>query len=104
MKRESPAGMADDAVTLDVAREFHRRMAAIIDQVQAAIWQEGSPHLLGYATDYAFGQQRGVQTLVLKTNHRSTYVRLHWHTVLGNGVTEVQAVEEAVAHAIGELR
>jgi hypothetical protein len=58
--------MTDDPLAVDVPREFQRRMAAIIEQVQVAIWDRGVHDLLGYATDYAFGQQRGMQTLVLK--------------------------------------
>lgn len=98
---------ADDprrvAVTLDVVREFHRRMAAMIEAVQAGIWNRHLHELLGYATDYGFGQQRGVQTLVLKTTHRSSYVRLDWDTVMGDGTAEKQAVETAIAAAITEL-
>ena len=63
--------MEKDPLTVDVPREFHRRMAAIIDAVQTGIWQQGVHELLGYATDYAFGQQRGLQTLVLKSKHSS---------------------------------
>ena len=94
----------DDAMTLDVAREFHRRMAAMIEAVQTGIWEAGIHDLLGYATDYAFGQQRGVQTLVLKNKHRSSYVRLHWDTVMGNGVAELEAVDKSIKDAIRELR
>jgi len=61
----------DHQFTVDVVQEFHRRMAAIIVAVQAGIWQRGLHDLLGYATDYAFGQERGRQTLVLKTHSRS---------------------------------
>ena len=91
-------------MTLDVVREFHRRMAAMIEAVQTGIWEAGIHELLGYATDYAFGQQRGVQTLVLKNKHRSSYVRLHWDTVMGNGVAELEAVEASIKDAIAELR
>jgi hypothetical protein len=91
-------------MTLDVVREFHRRMAAMIEAVQTGMWEAGVQDLLGYATDYAFGQQRGVQTLVLKSNHRSSYVRLHWDTVMGDGAAELQSVEEAIKNAIDELR
>lgn len=91
-------------ITVDVPREFHRRMAAIIDAVQTGIWQEGVHDLLGYATDYAFGQQRGFQTLVLKSKHRSAYVRLNWDTVMGDTVADRQLVDEAVRNAINELR
>ena len=93
----------EDPLTVDVPREFHRRMAAIIDAVQTAIWQAGVHELLGYATDYAFGQQRGLQTLVLKSRHRSAYVRLHWDTVMGNTDADRQLVDRAVRSAINEL-
>jgi len=73
-----------DPLTVDVPREFHRRMAAIIDAVQTGIGEAGVHDLLGYATDYAFSQQRGLRTLVLKTQFRSAYVRLHWDTVMGD--------------------
>jgi hypothetical protein len=103
----SPANAAvmdKDLLTVDVPREFHRRMAAIIDSVQSGIWQEGVHDLLGYATDYAFGQQRGFQTLVLKSKHRSAYVRLHWDTVMGDTVADGQLVDQAIRNAINELR
>lgn len=104
--RLNPSSTAtrDDAMTLDVVREFHRRMAAMIDAVQTGIWEEGIHDLLGYATDYAFGQQRGVQTLVLKNKHRSSYVRLHWDTVMGDGAEALQTVEATIKDAIRELR
>ena len=95
---------AQDPLTIDVPREFHRRMAAIIDTVQTGIWQEGVHDLLGYATDYAFGQQRGLQTLVLKSKHRSAYVRLRWDTVMGDAVADRQLVDDAIRNAIIELR
>src|SRR3989304_1697083 len=72
----TPTNMDNKQFTAETAQEFHRRMAAIIDAVQAGIWQTGVHALLGYATDYAFGQERGLQTLVLKTGNRSSYVRL----------------------------
>jgi hypothetical protein len=93
-----------DPLTVEVPREFHRRMAAIIDAVQTRVWQEGVHDLLGYATDYAFGQQRGLQTLVLKSKHRSAYVRLHWDTVMGDSVENRQLVDEAIRNAVSELR
>jgi len=92
-----------DPLTVDVPREFHRRMAAIIDAVQTGMWQAGVHDLLGYATDYAFGQQRGVQTLVLKSKHRSAYVRLHWDTVMGDADADRQLVGAAIRNAINEL-
>jgi hypothetical protein len=57
--------MDNHQFTLEEAQEFHRRMAAIIAAVQAGIWEAGQHNLLGYATDYAFGQERGLQTLIL---------------------------------------
>ncbi len=91
------------AVTLEVTREFQRRTAAIIDAVQTAVWEAGVHDLLGYATDFAFGQQRGLQTLVLKTGNRSAYVRLHWDTVTGDSDGDRQLVDLAVKSAIREL-
>ena len=99
-----PGAPRVDAMTIDVVREFHRRMAAMIETVQTGIWEQGIHELLGYATDYAFGQQRGVQTLVLKNKHRSSYVRLHWDTVMGNGAADLEAVETSIKDAIRELR
>ena len=92
--------MDKDPFTVDVAREFHRRMATIIDAVQTGIWQEGVHDLLRYATDYA----RGLQTLVLKGNHRSAYVRLQWETVMGDTDADRQRVQEAIKSVITELR
>ena len=99
-----PAVLEKDPLTVDVPREFHRRMAAIIEAVQTGIWEEGVHDLLGYATDYAFGQQRGLQTLVLKSKHRSAYVRLHWDTLMGDTVADRQLVDEVTRSAINELR
>jgi len=91
-------------MTLAVVREFHQRMATIVQAVQAGLWESGVHELLGYATDYAPGEQRGTQTLVLKRRHRSSYVRLGWDTVMGDGAVEVQAVKTAIDSAITELR
>ncbi|MEP7205945.1 MAG: hypothetical protein ABI920_03315 [Casimicrobiaceae bacterium] len=96
--------MASDPLTIDVPREFHRRMAAIIDAVQAGIWEAGVHDLLGYATDYAFGQERGLQTLVLKTRRRSAYVRLHWDVIMGEAAADRERVAHAITAAINELR
>jgi len=85
------------------AQEFHRRMAAAIEAVQAGIWHAGVHELLGYATDFGFGRDRGVQTLVLKTSRKSAYVRLNWDTVLGTSEADRQLVHDAVARAITEL-
>ena len=76
--------MDKDPLTVAVPHESHRRRAAIIDAVQTGIWREGVHDLLRYATDYAFGEKRGLQTLVLKSWHRSAYVRLQWETVMGD--------------------
>jgi hypothetical protein len=92
-----------DPLTVDVPREFHRRMAAIIEAVQTGVWEAGVHDLLGYATDYAFGEQRGLQTLVLKTKHRSAYVRLHWDAVMGDAEADRQAVQRVIQSAIAEL-
>ena len=92
-----------DPSSLDVPREFHRRMAAIIDAVQGGIWEAGVHDLLGYATDFAFGQQRGLQTLVLKSRNRSAYVRLSWETVMGDAEADRQLVDSAIKSAIREL-
>ncbi len=100
---QAPGTGRGDAMTLDVVREFHRRMAAMIEAVQSGLWERGVHELLGYATDYAFGQQRGVQTLVLKSRHRSSYVRLHWDTVMGDGAAERATVETTIKNAIAEL-
>ena len=95
--------MTDDPLAVDVPREFQRRMAAIIEQVQVAIWDRGVHDLLGYATDYAFGQQRGMQTLVLKSRNRSAYVRLNFDTVVGNTDADRATIDSAVKSAIAEL-
>jgi hypothetical protein len=100
----TPTVMDKDPLTVDVPREFHRRMALIIDAVQTGIWQGGVHDLLGYATDYAFGQERGLQTLVLKSKHRSAYVRLHWDTLMSDAVGDRQLVDELIQNAIRELR
>ncbi len=95
--------MTDDPLAVDVPREFQRRMAAIIEQVQVAIWERGVHDLLGYATDYAFGQQRGMQTLVLKSRNRSAYVRLNFDAVVGDTDADRATVDAAVKSAIAEL-
>ena len=92
-----------DPQTVDVPREFHRRMAAIIEAVQTGIWQAGVHDLLGYATDYAFGDKRGLQTLVLKSRHRSAYVRLQWEAIMSDAVADRQLVDNAIKNAIHEL-
>jgi hypothetical protein len=94
---------AKDQLTVDVPREFHRRMALIIDTVQTATWNAGVHDLLGYATDYAFGQERGVRTLVLKSRHRSAYVRLPWDSVMGDTDADRLRVDIAIKSAINEL-
>ena len=100
----SPANKLPGDSSIDLARTFHRGMAAIIDAVQTGIWEAGVHDLLGYATDYAFGQQRGMQTLVLKSKHRSAYVRLSWDTIMDDGSAARQLVDDAIKAAINELR
>jgi len=78
-------------------------MAAIIEAVQSGIWQAGVHDLLGYATDYAFGDARGLQTLVLKSRHRSAYVRLQWETIMSDADAERQLVDSAIHNAIHEF-
>jgi hypothetical protein len=95
--------MENNQHTLEVAREFHRRMAAVVDAVQSGIWNAGLHNLLGCSTDYAFGQERGLQTLTLKSNGRSAYVRLHWNVILGNTDADRLLVDNAITSAISEL-
>jgi hypothetical protein len=98
-----PIVFEKDPLAVEVPRKFHQRMAAIIEAVQTGIWQEGVRDLLGYATDYAFGDKRGLQTLVLKSKHRSAYVRLQWETIMGDTVADRQLVDDAIKNAIHEL-
>ena len=93
----------DPRLVVDVTREFHRRMAAIIDAVQTGVWEQGVHDLVGYGTDYDLGQRRGFQTLVLKVHRRSAYVRLGWNTIMGDGDADRQRVNDAVRSAISEL-
>ena len=93
----------NDPPTVAVPREFHRRMAAIIDAVQTGMWEAGVHDLIGYATDFAFGEQRGLQTLVLKSKHRSAYVRLQWECVMGDTDADRKQVDAAIGSAINEL-
>lgn len=95
--------MENNQFTVEMAQEFHRRMATVVDAVQLGIWQSGRRDLLGYDSDYGFGQQRGLQTLVLKTGRRSAYVRLDWNTVLGDTPVERQRVDDAIRMAIDQL-
>jgi hypothetical protein len=98
-----PIVFEKDPLAVEVPRKFHQRMAAIIEAVQTGIWQAGVRDLLGYATDYAFGDKRGMQTLVLKSKHRSAYVRLQWETIMGDTVADRQLVDDAIKNAIHEL-
>jgi hypothetical protein len=91
------------SVDAGIPLEFHRRMAGIIADVQAGVWAKGVHELLGYATDYGPGQSRGVQTLVLKTRGRSTYLRMQWDTVMGDTEDDRQRVAEVVRKAIADL-
>jgi hypothetical protein len=101
--RKVNAVLSPDVTPIEVPREFHRRIAAIIEAVQTGIWLKGVHELLGYTTDFALGQERGVQTLVLKTRHRSAYARLDWDTVMGDSSVARQRVTDAVESAIREL-
>jgi hypothetical protein len=78
-------------------------MAGIIDAVQTGIWEAGVHDVLGYATDYAFGDKRGLQTLVLKSSRRSAYVRLQWETIMSDSAADRQLVDSAIQNAIQEL-
>jgi hypothetical protein len=89
--------------TIEVMQQFHRRVAALIESVQAGLWQAGQRDLLGYSTDFGLGQKRGLQTLVLKTSRKSAYLRFHWDTLLGDGSTDRQHMDEVVRSAITEL-
>lgn len=95
--------MEHESASVDVLRDFHRRMATIIDAVQVGTWQAGVHALLGYATDYAFGDKRGLQTLVLKTPRRSAYVRLQWETIMSDSPADRTLIENAIDDAIREL-
>jgi len=97
------SGRPGEKFALETAQEFHRRMASAIEQVQAGIWNAGKHDLIGYSTDFSFGQGRGVQTLALKTDRKSTYLRLHWDTVLGTSDASRQQVRDAIHAAITEL-
>lgn len=103
LPNHSETTMDNNQITLEMAQEFHRSVAAIIDAVQVGIWQNGIRDLLGYSTDYGFGQMRGLQTLILKTGHRSAYVRLHWNNILSGNAEDRQLVDDAVQNAIREL-
>ncbi len=95
--------MKSDQFTIEMVQEFHLKMATIIDAVQVGIWQKGVRDLLGYSTDYGLGQNRGLQTLILKTGHKSAYVRLHWDTIFGNSTEDRELVTNSVQKAIQEL-
>lgn len=98
-----PVEVENDPLSVDVPREFHRRMATIIDAVQTGMWNAGVCELLAYATDYAFGDKRGLQTLALKSSRRSAYVRLHWGAIMRDTAADRQLVDTAVKNAIREL-
>lgn len=88
---------------IEVAQEFHRRIAKTIEAVQAGIWKAGAHDLLGYSTDFGFGQSRGAHTLILKTSRKSAYLRLHWDVILGNTAGDQQTLDHAIQSAITEL-
>lgn len=94
----------DDPVYTEIsAQAFHRCVANIIETVQARIWKAGVHDLLGMGTDAGFGQQRGVQTLVLKTRNRSVYLRLEWDTLIGDSASARKSVADAIDHATNAL-
>ncbi|MBE2260180.1 MAG: hypothetical protein H6942_07295 [Candidatus Accumulibacter sp.] len=95
--------MDNHQFTTQVALEFHRRVAAIIAAVQAGMGDNGVHELLGYATDFAVGEARGRQTLVLKSRHHSSCVHLQWETILGDGPADRQLVDDAIQSAINDL-
>jgi hypothetical protein len=89
--------------TADALREFHRRIAAVIDAVQSATFSAGMHDLLGYSTDFVPGGQQTVQTLVLKSKRRSAYVRLPWDTLMSDSDADRKSVQAAISSAIREL-
>jgi hypothetical protein len=103
LPNQSKAPMDNTEFTIEMAQEFHRNMAAIIDAVQVGIWHKGVRDLLNYSSDYGLGQKRGLQTLILKTGHKSAYVRLHWDSIMGSNAEDRQLVTNAVHNAIHEL-
>jgi len=105
MRNQRPTStiMDDNQFSFETTQEFHRRVAGTVEAVQAGIWKAGVHDLLGYATDFGFGQKHGVQTLVLKTRRKSAYLRLHWDTILGDSSADRQIVDDAIRSAITEL-
>jgi hypothetical protein len=101
--RNSGRGKGEEPVPYESVQQFHRRISTVIEAVQAGIWQAGVHQVLGYATDFGFGRERGVQTLVLKTNHKSAYLRFAWDTVLSGSEADGRIIDEAIRSAIGEL-
>lgn len=92
--------MQTESATLELALVFHRRIAAIVAAVQEGIWTVGRQELIGYDSDFGFGQKRGVQSLVLKTTHRSAYVRLDWNTLVGTSPDDQQRIDDSIRGAI----
>ena len=41
--------------------------------------------------------------MVLKSKHRSAYVRLQWETLMGDSVADRQLMDNAIKNAIHEL-
>jgi hypothetical protein len=102
-QRSNGRATAEVLPSYESVQEFHRRIHSAIEAVQAAIWQAGVQELMSYATDFGFGRERGVQTLVLKTRHKSAYLRFGWETMLGSSVADQQIIQEAIRSAIREL-
>ena len=96
-------GTAVVAIPVEIALEFHRRVAAIVEAVQRGIWRDDVRDVLGHATDYSHGEGDVVQTLVLKSRHRSAYVRLRWSTIMGDSDADREGVSRAIESAIREL-
>lgn len=101
--RALDGGVQAAQFSLEKTQEFHRRIAAIVADVQAGIWGKGTHDLVGYATDFGLGQRHGIQTLVLKTARKSAYVRLHWDLILGDSTADSDQRRIATQNAITEL-
>ena len=62
-----------DPLSVHVSREFHRRMAVIIDAVQTGIWEAGLHDLLSGVVDARRQHQRGdpIEQLQAREAHRA---------------------------------
>lgn len=102
-RQDARPGKSVAPVSYESVQEFHRRINSTIDSVQAGIWQAGVHELLGFATDFGFGRERGVQTLALKTSRKSAYIRFGLETLLGSSEADQLVMREAIRSAIIEL-